>query len=392
MASEDKSALDELRSLKIERGEPRPVERTSEWQVHERPPRRVPWGWLVTLVILVGAVLTLQGPARRWYAEQTAPPIETQVAVRTGGLPTVLAASGYVNADAVVAVGTTLSGRVRLVYVKKGDLVHAGQPLAQLEDDELRAELGVQRANLARDERTLARQEQLGKSGATTQEALDNARSQVGTDRASIDLILARLKQTRILSPIDGKVLDRQVEPGDIVTPGVGRGSGIVLSLADMRKTVVEVDVNEADIGKLEVGQPAEATLDAYPDHPYRARLREFAPMADKAKATVQVKVLLEEPDDRVRPGLSAKVVFRPRAQAKPEPPRILLPRKALLGGRDELYVVAGGRIERREVTTRPGGARDAVEIVRGVEDGERVVVSGQAELRPGQKVPTRKE
>jgi hypothetical protein len=62
------------------------------------------------------------------------------------------------------------------------------------------------------------------------------------------------------------------------------------------------------------------------------------------------------------------------------------------VGGRDELYVVAGGRIERRDVTTRPGGDRDTVEIVRGVEDGERVVVSGQAELRPGQKVPTRKE
>lgn len=377
-----RSALDDLRSLQIER-KPEPSERPGAR-------RRVPWGWLIALAVLGLLAYVLREPALRWYAEQTTPPPETAVVVRVGGAQTLLSASGYVNADAIVVVGAIMSGRLRSMPVEKGDRVKRGQLLAQLEDDELRAELALQQANFGRDQKNLTRLEVLAKGGAATQEALDNAHSQVDADRANIQLIEARIRQTRILSPIDGKVLERLVEPGAIVTPAGAVGAvGIgILKLADLRKTVVEVDVNEADIGKLKVGQPADVTLDAFPQKPYQGTLQEFAQVADKAKASVQVKVRIAEPDDNVRPGMGAKVVFRPAAGEPTEPERLVMPRRALLADGSTVYVVSDGRVARREIKWAPGKDADTVTVQSGVAEGERVILSGQDRLRPGQKVP----
>jgi RND family efflux transporter MFP subunit len=383
VAGAGRTPLDELRSLQIER---RPVRSQKS-----RGPR-IPWGWLIAIGVIVAAVVFLREPVKRWYAEQTTPPLDTGIVVRTGGQQVLLTGSGYVNADAVVIVGTTIPGRVRTIAVDKGDRVKKGQLIVQLEDDELRAELGVQHANLARDSRNLTRQEQLAKSQATTQQAVDDMRSAVEADRAAIQLIDAKLKQTRLQSPIEGKVIERMVEPGDIVSPMVG-GMGGVVKLADLRKTVVEVDVNEADIGKLKLNQPAEVRLDAFPDRPYEAKLAEFAQVADKAKATVQVKVMLSNPDDDVRPGMNAKVTFRPLA-GMAEPERLLMPKKALVGGQPFVYTVRDGHIWRRDVQTRSLSGRDAdmVEVLSGLAEGETVVVSGQDKLQPGQKAPTKKD
>jgi RND family efflux transporter MFP subunit len=379
-----KSPLEELRSLRIER--------QRDTALAARGGVRVPWGWLIALAVVGGVAYFAVPAVRGWYLVRTAPAPETAVVVKSGGIESVLSASGYVNADATVMVGTTVAGRLRVVTVHKGDRVKHGELLAELEDDELRAELGVQQATLTRDERALARQETLHRSGATTEETFENARSQVESDRAQVQLTLARLKQTRIVSPIDGKVLDRLVEPGAIVTPSLQGDVGI-LRLADLRKTVVEVDVNEADIGKLARGQSADVLLDAYPDHPYAGVLREFAQMADKAKATVQVKVFLSAPDDNVRPGMAAKVTFHPAAPRAAGKVELVMPRAALLAGGEAVFVVHEGRIERREVTTQPAAAgADTLAIVRGLREGDEVVTSGQERLQAGQKLPRKSD
>src|SRR6516162_2872692 len=114
VAGAGRTPLDELRSLQIER---RPVRSQKS-----RGPR-IPWGWLIAIGVIVAAVVFLREPVKRWYAEQTTPPLDTGIVVRTGGQQVLLTGSGYVNADAVVIVGTTIPGRVRNIAVDKGDRV-----------------------------------------------------------------------------------------------------------------------------------------------------------------------------------------------------------------------------------------------------------------------------
>src|SRR5262249_49728053 len=128
-----------------------------------------------------------------------------------------------------------------------------------------------------------------------------------------------------------------------------------------------------------------EVRLDAFPERPYEAKVAEFAQIADKAKATVQVKVLLANPNDDVRPGMNAKVTFRPLA-GMAEPERLLMPKKALVGGQPFVYTVRDGHIWRREVQTRPLLGRDAdmVEVLSGLAEGGTVGVYGQDKAKPG--------
>jgi RND family efflux transporter MFP subunit len=373
-----RSALEELRSLRIDRG--------PQSRAQARPGTRRSTRLLIlfaVLAVLVASVALLRQPASRLLAERTGPMPETAIVVKTGGASAILVGSGYINADAVVTLGSTIPGRLRTVLVEKGDRVRRGQLLAQLEDDELRAELQVQRAALERDLKTATRHETLARGGATTMEALDTAHSQVASDRASLQLTEARLRQTRILSPLDGTVLERLAEPGSIVGPT----TGAIFRLADMRKTVVEVDINEADLARLRVGQPADVALDAVPKHSYAGHLRELAQIADRAKAAVQGKVLLDAPDGEVRPGLSAKVTFRPSDAAR-QPEQLVVPEAALLPG-DAVLVVRDGRVERRVVETRPLGNGTSA-VVRGLSEGEVVVTTEKERLQPGQKLPRR--
>src|SRR5262245_48819289 len=104
-SGEGRSPLEELRSLQIERQPVRSAESHGD-----RPRARSPWAWIITIAVVVAGYLLLRGPIERWYAEQTAPTLQTALVVKTGGQPVVLTASGYVNADAVVVVGATISG------------------------------------------------------------------------------------------------------------------------------------------------------------------------------------------------------------------------------------------------------------------------------------------
>ncbi len=361
----------------------------------ERHRRRVPWGWLILPAVLGGGGFFLWRPAKQLYMDKTLPPPEQSLVIRAGGPQVLLTASGYVNAEAVVDVGTTISGRLRKLEVKKGDHVKRGQVLAIVDDEELVAQRMLARANLGDAVRTLDRAAALLKSGAGTPQEVDKSQAAVDVGRANLALVDARLKQTRIVSPIEGKVLDTLADPGEILSmmPTTAAAGGMaIVRLADLSKTVVEVDVNEADIGKLTVGQPADILLDAYPDKRYQGKLLEIAQIADKAKATVQVKVRVASPDDDVRPNMSAKVIFRPQGTNLAETGKLVVSRRALLApGGSSVFVVKNGRIERRAVETKPAEG-DLIEVVSGLAEGDMVLTSQLDRWRDGDKLPETKK
>jgi RND family efflux transporter MFP subunit len=153
----------------------------------------------------------------------------------------------------------------------------------------------------------------------------------------------------------------------------------------------VEIDVNESYINRVEPGQPVEATLDAYPDWKIPCKVIAIIPTADREKSTVKVRVGFDQLDPRILPDMSVKVAFRGVTGATAAR-AVMVPKSAVQNqdGRDEVFVVQGGRAERRAVTVSDTQGDDSV-LSAGVSAGEKVVVDAPADLKDGMAVKEKK-
>jgi HlyD family secretion protein len=398
----------------------------------EYRPRRRWIGWLISLAA-AGALA-----AWAWLAPAPflLPRVETanvQVVTPTEA-STVLTATGYTYARDRAAVGAKIIGRVLEMRVDEGDRVQKGEVIAVLDSADLRAAIDQNRASLAEAKARLAdasrertRQEKLVTGGASAQAMLDAARTQeavaaaqVGTAEARLRSSEAQLSYTVIHSPLSGVVIQKNVLVGEMVAPGgftSQQSTGAIVRIADPRSLEVEADINESYIARLKLGQPAEIKIDAVPDQIYHGKLRQIVPTADRVKAVVQVKVTLDDADQRLVPDMSTTVTFlglgldRSALAAKP---KLYVPRTAILqqGAAASVFKVVDGRLQRTAVTlapvpplasagraaaagaaaaaaTPPAGQEgaDRVEVTSGVQGGDTVVRAGVDRLKDGQKV-----
>jgi len=200
--------------------------------------------------------------------------------------------------------------------------------VVQLDDTEYRAQLrqaegqlNSDRAAVERDELNYGRITNLIHADSESAQSGDNARLALAADRASLetaqgayDLAKTYVDWCVIHSPINGVVLEKLVNPGELVMPqsfGGGRGpSTALLAVADLKDLQVEIDVNEADLSKITLNQKCRVSPEAYPDKTYDGLVAEIAPEADRAKGTLQIKVQIANPDQYLTPQLSAKVDF----------------------------------------------------------------------------------
>ncbi len=225
------------------------------------------------------------------------------------------------------------------------------------------------------------------------QEQIDLARAQAREAEAVLRMAQVDSDNTQIRAPVAGTILERLVEPGEIVTTSFigGRGAkSAVLSMADLRVLDVEVDVSQNEFRKIRLNQQATVVPDAFPDRSYRGYLSELAPEANRQKATQQVKVRILDPDERIRPEMNAKVTFLeppPRA-GKRGGPKIFIPKEAVLTreGQTVVYLASGAKAVGRPV--RIGAEVDGkVEVLEGLQGDEAVVVRGVETLRDGQRL-----
>src|SRR5204863_220050 len=265
-------------------------------------------------------------------------------------------------------------GTGRLVYlgVVEGDRVRAGQVIARIEDADVKAQLAqaqanlqVSRAELHDAQRSLARERFLADSGASSQASVDAAEARHERVKASIAAAEATvlsaqvsLENTVIRAPFDGTVLTKNADVGEVVAPLAASAfsKSAVVTIADLRSLQVEADVAESNLEATSPGQACEIVLDAYPDVRYPGSVAMIVPTADRAKATVQVKVAFHSYDARVLPEMSAKVHFLPRPSraAVDTQPVLVVPSTAVAerNGRS----VGGGRGHGRHQTERIRG------------------------------------
>ncbi|MRR36741.1 efflux RND transporter periplasmic adaptor subunit, partial [bacterium] len=305
------------------------------------------------------------------------------------------------------------------LLVSEGSVVKEGQVIARIEDDDVRALVDQNsanvslaasreaeaRANLEDAARHFFRMKKLIGSGVVSQSDHDSAEARAKAARAALDAASAALKASRaalrssevslsyaeIRAPFDAVVLTKNADVGDIVTPlgAASTSKAAVVSIADLSSLEVEADVSEGNIGLVSTGQPCEITLDALPGERFPGVVGTIVPTVDRSKATVLVKVRFLKRDTRVLPEMSAKVGFlaRPLTAAE-EKPRVMVSSAAVAGkGPDTaVFVVREGRAVRRPVRT---GQRfeDMVEILSGARPGDVAVSGSLDKVRDGSKV-----
>jgi HlyD family secretion protein len=224
------------------------------------------------------------------------------------------------------------------------------------------------------------------------QEEIDSLRGQVEQAKGALAYAETNEDNTVIRAPVTGTILERAVEKGEFVTTSfVGdRGAkGYVVSIADLNDLEVELDISQNDFAKLHSGQRGTVTTDAFPDLKYAGYIKEISPEANRQKATVQIKVKVEKPDDHLRPEMNASVAFladrKPvGAGNAPAKPVVMVPAAAVREG--AVFVVLDGKAVRRAVKTGAAG-NQSVRIEEGLIGGEDVIIGPPPGLKDGDKV-----
>jgi HlyD family secretion protein len=261
-------------------------------------------------------------------ASETTPSANATATMASTGSDSVLVVSGYIVNRERIELSPRFMGVVTWIGVKKGDTVTNGQVVVLLDDTEFKARLqeaegqvASARAAVAKAELTYERINTLARTDIESKQALDDARIAVDSAKAAVqaaegtrDVAKAYLAWCIIRSPINGVVLEKLVDPNELVTPqsfGGTRGpSTALIALADPKDLQVEIDMNEADLAKVSLGQKCRVSPEAYLEKTYDGVVAEIAPEANRAKGTLQIKVQIQNPDQFLTPELSAKVEF----------------------------------------------------------------------------------
>src|SRR2546423_9270397 len=215
-------------------------------------------------------------------------------------------------------------------------------------------------------------------------EEIRAAEAEVRQLKAALDYADTQLANTEIRAPVSGTVLQRIVERGEMVSPSAFGESGArtsVVALADLDDLQIELDISQTDFARLKMNQRAEVIPEAFPNLKYTGFIAEIAPEANRAKATVQVKVKVDNPDEQLRPEMNARVNFLADAKPTDTPAavnRVLVPKAAVVNkdGADFVFVVKGNKVEQR-VIRRGDEIGDSYYVLEGLSGGETVVTDG---------------
>lgn len=386
------------------------------------------WRWLATAIgvaaMAIAAWLVLSQPSGLAVGAAVAMPVATGAVegVVTGA--SMLDASGYVVARRQATVSSKVTGKVVEVSIEEGQRVEADQVLARLDDSNARAAVAYAQAQMLQGEATLAasrtayedakplhqRNVDLVGKGYVSQTDFETSRASydaaesslqvamrmLGVARANLAIAQRGLDDTVIRAPFAGVVTVKAAQPGEIVSP-ISAGGGFtrtgIGTVVDMDSLEVEVDVSENFISRVHAGQPATIKLNAYPDWTIPGKIIAVIPTADRAKATVKVRVGFGVKDPRILPQMGARVSFLetagPAAAGAPRPARgVVVPADAVQASGENglVFVIRADKLERRTVRL---GARNGEEqtVISGIVPGERLAVGDFTRFSDGTEV-----
>ena len=311
---------------------------------------------------------------------EEAPPVPVNVAqVQRGTIEAYYESSTNLTAAEEAVVVARTQGVVEALFAEEGDVVEAGQSLAQLETERLTLELARSRAQLERLKTAYERAGRMFEAKMISPNEYDDAKFAFEAEETNLRLREYELKEATIRATIDGVITRRHIKVGHTLNQNAP-------AFEMKRLDVIEAELNvpEREIQNIRPDQYARVHIDALPDEQFDGAVARVAPEVDAGSGTFRVTVRLANDEARLRPGMFARVDVRIDRHTD----ALLVPLHAVVTRRDDnsLFVVEGGVVERRDVTL--GYVSDGnVEILNGVADGEWVVTTGHGGLRNGARV-----
>jgi membrane fusion protein, multidrug efflux system len=350
---------------------------------------------LIIAAVLIGGAYYYQytvKPAMMAQFFQAPPPAPVETAIaKTEDMPRAFETIGTLMAAHQVTVSPEIEGRIDKINFDSGQQVKAGDVLVQLDDSTQRADLATFQAQQRLASANLARTKELASKQYSSKQSVDQLQSELDQARAGIAKAQAIIDHMVVKAPFDGMLGIRQVNLGQYLAPGTA-----IVTLTDLDTLFVDFTLPEQNQAQLSNDQPVEFRVDAFPDQAFRGEIAAIDPQVDPNMRAVKVRAALANVDHKLQPGMYAKI----RVILPPQPNVVTIPEPAVdytVYGESvfRLTEVAdkkdpnGKPVYKAEQTFVTLGARfeGKVAVLKGINDGDQVVVGGQLKLHNGAEV-----
>jgi HlyD family secretion protein len=370
-------------------------------------------GSILLLIVVVGGLVAFTRGGTKIDPSKLAK-------VEKGDLAKSVVATGKIEPITKVEVKSKASGIVKKLYVDAGEKVKTGQLLAELDKEEIQARvsqseaaLQAAKANVERSvvdaqgpdvpllKRAFERAQQMAKEGVVSQAALDDAqrnyelavnkqnmakaslsqaKAQVHQSQASLDELQQQYRNSTIVSPMDGIVLSRDVEVGDAVSSILVLGSSatLVMTLGDTSEVYVKGKVDESDIAKVYLGQPARIKVESFKDKTFNGKVTKISPLGVEKDNVTTFEVRVSVTNDKGE--LKAAMTANAEIILEEHKGTLIIPEGAILYDKDKNASVevpdARGKDGKRKVAVKVGVSNGAkTEILSGLKAGDQVIV-----------------
>lgn len=309
------------------------------------------------------------------------PPLEVTVSRATARpAKRVLKFVGTLFGDQEVMLSSQVEGQIKLIHADLGDRIDAGQVLAEIDDEQLRARLREIEAQLAKARADETRGRELAAGNVISAVEYEAVKTVAAVAEAQRDTLNILIDRTRVRSPLTGSVASRAVSAGEYVRSG----TPLFKLVADQPLTL-RGDVPERFAQELAVGQPVQITVDAFPDRHFAGQLARVSPAVNRENRSITVEAVVENGDRLLKPGFFANASLVTQS----DEPAVLVPVKAIstFAGVTKVFVVRENIAYQTPVRLGTRGEGDLVEIIEGVAANELVVISGFGTLENGTRV-----
>jgi membrane fusion protein (multidrug efflux system) len=288
-------------------------------------------------------------------------------------------AVGTLLSDESVTVSSEIPGRLKEIHFEEGQPVDKGAPLFTLDDSVYRAQLADAEAKLKLAEQSYKRNNQLFSNKYATAQSNDESASNLAVNTAAVELARVQLDKAHIVAPFAGIVGLRHVSVGEYITAGQG-----LVNLEAVDPIKADFRVPEKFLPAIRVGQTIRIKVDAFPGESFEGKVYAIDPRLDVSGRSLLVRALVPNNDQRLRPGLFARVtvLLQLKEDALSVPEQAIVPQ----GDGQFVFKIVGGKVQLTKVVT--GTRREGrVEIVEGLSLGDQVVTAGQLKIRDGTPV-----